>query len=70
TVAGGGNLQDIFNAAAGVWESLIADNHTLNLTFGWGAWGGTTLAAHTFGTGSGTPYRRLALSHGAGNGLP
>ena len=61
TTAGGGNLQDIFNTAAGVGESLIGDTHTLNLSFGWGPQSSSsTLAAHSFGTGSGTPYRETS----------
>jgi hypothetical protein len=32
---GGGALPDIFRAAADVWESVILDEHTLALDFGW-----------------------------------
>lgn len=33
---GGGNLLDIFNAAADTWERAILDDHTVTLNFGWG----------------------------------
>ncbi len=33
--SGGGNLQDIMEAAAYVWEQLITDDFTLTLAYGW-----------------------------------
>ncbi|MBN1855038.1 MAG: PEP-CTERM sorting domain-containing protein [Pirellulales bacterium] len=33
--SGGGNLQDIFNIAAHMWEQKIQDNFTLTLHYGW-----------------------------------
>ena len=35
TVAGGGNLEAIFNAAADWWEISVPGNHTVTLDFGW-----------------------------------
>lgn len=34
-IAGGGNLQDIFNAAADSWEASILDDHTINIVYAW-----------------------------------
>src|SRR5512136_1279585 len=36
---GGGNLTDVFNAAARRWESAYGDSFTLTLYFGWAAAG-------------------------------
>ncbi|NEO87104.1 MAG: hypothetical protein F6J87_23020 [Spirulina sp. SIO3F2] len=36
TNVGGGNLLNIFNAAADAWERAILDDHTVTLNFGWG----------------------------------
>ncbi len=63
TVAGGGNLADIFNAACDVWEqALVTTPYTLTLTFQWGPQGGGTLAAHTLTTQGGAPNRETAGS--------
>ena len=35
TTAGGGNLTDIFNAAADWWEMLVLDTRTYSIDFGW-----------------------------------
>ncbi len=37
---GGGNLEQVFNAAADQWERVILDPHVLTLRFGWAAVGG------------------------------
>lgn len=34
-IAGGGNLVDIFNEAADLWERAIQDDHTIDIFFGW-----------------------------------
>lgn len=34
-VTGSATLSDLFNAAADVWESVILDDHTINIQFGW-----------------------------------
>lgn len=33
---GGGNIVDIFDAAAAAWESVIRDDFTLRIDYGWG----------------------------------
>ncbi len=35
STVGGGNLVEVFNAAADSWESAIRDDHTLTIQFGW-----------------------------------
>jgi len=45
--AGGGNLADVFNAAADWWEMAILDDHSLDIYFGWERLDGSTLAAAT-----------------------
>jgi hypothetical protein len=45
TVAGDGDFVAIFNTAASLWESAILDDHTVDISFGWGAHGGSTLAS-------------------------
>lgn len=61
TVAGGGNLADIFNAAARWWEdSFVTTPYTLTLTFSWGPQSGSTLAAHNLTAQGGTPNRETA----------
>jgi hypothetical protein len=47
TTAGGGNLTDIFNAAADWWEMLILDNRTYSIDFGWADLTGNTLGLST-----------------------
>ncbi|NEQ11477.1 MAG: PEP-CTERM sorting domain-containing protein [Moorea sp. SIO4E2] len=54
---GGGNLVDIFNAAAEWWERAILDDFDLTLNFGWAPLGGGTLAVHSLVAQEGTPNR-------------
>ncbi len=54
---GGGNLIDIFNAAADWWEKAIQDNFELTLNFSWAPLGGGTLGVHNLGAQGGTPNR-------------
>ena len=44
---GGGNLIDVFNAAADWWELAIGDTHSVEVMFGWEPLGGSTLAVTT-----------------------
>ena len=48
TLAGGGNLIDVFNAAADSWELAILDDRTLNIDFGWADLAGPTLGVIPF----------------------
>ena len=57
---GGGNLVDIFNTAADIWEDLIEDDHTVTLNFGWSSLRGK--GAHYLIGAGGTPYRETAAS--------
>ncbi|HRK21881.1 MAG TPA: PEP-CTERM sorting domain-containing protein [Fimbriimonadaceae bacterium] len=57
---GSGNLQTIFRAAADCWESVILDNHTVNLTFGWQALSGGTLGVHVLTGQGGNPNRETS----------
>lgn len=59
---GTGTLQTVFNAAADCWEAAILDSHTLTLAYDWGTLSGGTLGEHSFGGGSGTPYRETSGS--------
>jgi len=54
---GGGNLVDIFNAAADVWEATIRDEHTVTINYGWRQRGGGVTAATAVMTGGGDPER-------------
>jgi hypothetical protein len=54
TATGGGNLTDIFNAAADQWERAILDPFTITLHYGWGDVGG---AVHYLNAQGGTPNR-------------
>lgn len=67
TVAGGGNLTDIFNAAADWWELAILDVHTVTLDFGWFPFTGSTLGGHSLQAQGGTPNRETAGSIGFDN---
>lgn len=58
-MAGGGDLESVFNAAADYWESAILDDFTVQLNFGWQALGSGTLGVHTLFTEGGTPHREL-----------
>lgn len=51
---GTGNLVDIFNAAADLWEQIILDDHVLTLHYGWSPNGG---GEHQLNTQGGTPNR-------------
>jgi len=53
TAIGGGNLMDIFNVAADMWEQAVLDSHTLTLHYGWSP-SGTT---HTMVQQAGAPNR-------------
>lgn len=60
TVAGGGNLADIFNEAAEWWEkAFVTTPYTLTLTFSWGPQSGA-LAVHNLTSQGGTPNRETA----------
>lgn len=54
TAIGGGNLVDIFNAAADQWEQAIHDDHVLVLNYGWAPIGGGN---HTLNRQGGSPNR-------------
>ena len=54
--AGGGNLVDIFNTAADIWEDLIEDDHTLTINFGWAPLTDAK-ASHRLVNQGGTPNR-------------
>ena len=41
--AGGGDISAIFRSAADWWEMAIADDHVVNVNYGWGALSGGTL---------------------------
>jgi hypothetical protein len=43
---GGGNLSDVVRAAANKWESLISDDFTTTIYFGWDATGSTSSLAY------------------------
>ena len=45
--AGGGDLINIFNAAADLWEQAIQDNHTVTINYSWANLGGGTLGVHS-----------------------
>ncbi len=51
---GSGNVVDIFNAAADIWELAIRDRHVLTLHFGWAPVGG---GQHTLDAQGGAPNR-------------
>ncbi|MDH5428684.1 MAG: PEP-CTERM sorting domain-containing protein [Nitrospirota bacterium] len=53
TALGGGNLIEIFNVAADMWEQAILDDHTLTLHYGWSPLGTT----HTMTQQGGVPHR-------------
>ncbi len=59
-LAGGGNLPDIFNAAADWWERTLCTQHTVTITFRWGALGGFTLGSHSLTAQGGSPNRETA----------
>lgn len=57
---GGGNLPAIMRAAADVWESLITDDHTLTLNFGWAPTNKvSSIAFHQGLAATGDPRRQV-----------
>jgi hypothetical protein len=54
---GGGNLMDIVNAAARMWESSYSDPITINLHFGWAPVGDAGI--HTLVEQGGSPNREI-----------
>jgi hypothetical protein len=52
--SGTGHLEEVFNAAADVWEAIILDEHILTLHYGWAATGG---GEHQLNAQGGTPNR-------------
>jgi hypothetical protein len=54
---GGGNLTDIVNAAARMWESVYADKVTITLRYGWAPVGDA--GTHTLLEQGGTPNREI-----------
>ncbi len=56
--AGGGNLTDIVNAAAHVWESVYADPITITLYYGWAPVGDA--ATHAVMEQGGQPNREVS----------
>jgi hypothetical protein len=43
--SGGGTFEGVFNAASDIWESVLHDNRSVNITVGWGALGTGVIAA-------------------------
>jgi hypothetical protein len=56
--SGGGNLNDIMNTAAHMWESVYSDQFTLTLYYGWGH-SCTPAAIHTLISQGNEPNREL-----------
>jgi hypothetical protein len=54
---GGGNIEDIVNAAAHMWESVYSDSITITLYYGWAP--DDNAGTHTLITQGGTPNREL-----------
>jgi hypothetical protein len=59
SLAGGGTLTSVFEAAADYWETLIGDDFTVHITYGWQTLGGGTLGLHNLLTQGGSPNREL-----------
>ena len=57
-VAGEGNLHDIVNAAARMWESVYPDSFTITLYYGWGPIGDA--GNHSLLTQGGNPDREIS----------
>jgi len=53
TAVGGGNLIDIFDVAADMWEDAVLDSHTVTLQYGWSPIG----TIHTLIQQKGDPNR-------------
>ncbi len=47
---GGGTLDQVMAAAAAYWESMIADNYTVRITYGWEAGLGSSVLGKTVGS--------------------
>ncbi len=60
SIAGGGDMVSVFNAAANFWESAIQDTHTVTLNYGWQSLTGGTLGVHNLLSQGGTPHRETA----------
>ncbi len=56
--AGGGNLADIFDTAAKMWEAAYGDQVTITLNFGWAPIGDA--GTHTLLDQGGSPNREIA----------
>ncbi|MEO0869860.1 MAG: hypothetical protein AAFY17_15760, partial [Cyanobacteria bacterium J06642_11] len=56
-VAGGGDLETVFNAAADLWEEAILNDHTLTINYGWAPRSGNTLANISLSQSSTAPVR-------------
>lgn len=61
-VAGGGDLNAIFNAAADVWEMALLDTHTVTLNYGWATLGSGILGQYSLTGQGGTPHRETSGS--------
>jgi hypothetical protein len=57
-VIGKGNLNDIVNAAARIWESVYSDSMTLTLYYGWADTGNA--GTHSLSTQGGVPNRETS----------
>ncbi len=62
TSHGGGNLVDIFNAAADWWEVAILDAHVLTISYRWDVLTGDTIGNHTLTGEGGVPHRETAAT--------
>ena len=60
STVGTGTLTSVFNAAADVWESLISDTHTVDITYSWAALSGGTLGVHSLTGQGGVPNRETS----------
>jgi hypothetical protein len=60
-VAGGGNIIDIFDAAADLWEEAILDEHTVTIDYSWSPRSGNTLGTN-FPNATGGIFNRVTES--------
>ena len=56
---GGGDLTKIFDTAADAWESVILDDHTVTIHFGWSPRDNSILATHNNLVQGGSPNREI-----------
>ena len=56
SAVGGGNLPDLFRAAADVWETAFTTAHALEVRFQWGALG-SAIGSHSLTAQGGVPSR-------------